>query len=91
MWWKDKIYRSHSGWRSGLKERSAQEILNKKPAMIIEEAVHGMLPKNKLNRQIIKKLKVYAGSEHPHIAQFSQKKIVEVPKKASAPSKKAIQ
>ena len=69
--WKDKIYRSYSGWRSGLKERSAREVFEKDPTRIIRAAVKGMLPKNKLNRQIIKKLKIYVGSEHPHKAQAS--------------------
>lgn len=85
----DKIYRSHSGYRSGLKERSAREIMEKKPAMIIEKAVQGMLPKNKLNRAIIKKLKVYAGSEHPHVAQlnYTAQNAQKIVKKAKASAK----
>ena len=67
----DKIYRTFSGWRGGQKEKTAKELMQKDPTEIIKHAVKGMLPKNKLNRQIIKKLKVYAGSEHPHKAQQS--------------------
>ncbi len=67
--WADKIYSNYSGWRSGLKQTSAQDLLKKDPTEIIRHAVKGMLPKNKLNRQIIKKLKIYTGSEHPHQAQ----------------------
>ncbi len=69
--WKDKIYESYSGWRSGKKERSAREVFEKDPSRIVTYAVKGMLPKNRLSRQIIKKLKVYAGDEHPHKAQVS--------------------
>lgn len=68
----DKIYRQYSGWIGGLKETSARDLLKKHPTDLITNAVKGMLPKNKLNRQIIKKLKVYAGSEHPHKAQISE-------------------
>jgi large subunit ribosomal protein L13 len=65
----DKVYQTYSGWRSGLKEFSAATIREKKPDMLIYEAVKGMMPKNRLSRQSIKKLKIYAGSEHPHEAQ----------------------
>jgi len=65
----DKEYVRYSGWIGGQKKVTAQEILDKHPERIIEFAVKGMLPKNKLSDQIIKKLKVYAGSEHPHKAQ----------------------
>lgn len=65
----DKQYVRYSGWIGGLKTTSAQEVLKKHPERIIEHAVKGMLPKNKLNREIIKKLKIYAGSNHPHKAQ----------------------
>jgi len=69
--WEDKIYSHFSGWRSGLKECSAQELFKKDPTLLITKAVEGMLPDNKLNRKIIKKLKVYVGNEHPHKAQLS--------------------
>ena len=64
-----KIYYSHSGFPGGLKNASAGELLDKKPADLIKKAVKGMLPKNKLSRHMLKKLKVYAGSNHPHEAQ----------------------
>ncbi|MBD3231564.1 50S ribosomal protein L13 [Candidatus Dependentiae bacterium] len=75
--WEDKIYRSYSGWKSGLKERSATEVFQKDPTLLFKYAVKGMLPKNKLSRGMIKKLKIYSGNEHPHTAQiatFSSKK-----------------
>lgn len=65
----DKIYYNHSGYVGGLKEVSAGELLGKNPADLIRRAVKGMLPKNKLSRHMIKKLKVYAGADHPHEAQ----------------------
>ncbi len=64
-----KIYYRHSGYPGGLKEITARELLAKKPEMVMSLAVKGMLPKNKLGRQIFKKLKVYPGAEHPHAAQ----------------------
>ncbi len=65
----DKFYFRHSGYPGGLKVMSAEELLAHKPEDVIRFAVRGMLPKTKLGRQIIKKFKVYAGSEHPHAAQ----------------------
>jgi large subunit ribosomal protein L13 len=67
--WEEKMYRRHSGYPGGLNEISAEELLERKPERILEFAVKGMLPKNKLSEEVIKKLKVYAGSEHPHEAQ----------------------
>lgn len=67
--WNDKIYTTYSGYMSGKKELSAKELVAKHPTKIIELAVQRMLPKNKLSRQVIKKLRVYVGSEHPHTAQ----------------------
>lgn len=64
-----KIYYSHSGYIGGLKEISFKRMLEKRPERIIELAVKGMLPKGRLGRQMIKKMKVYAGAEHPHEAQ----------------------
>lgn len=64
-----KRYFRHSGYPGGVTFTSFQEAKDKKPAFIIENAVKGMLPKNKLGRQLIKKLKVYTGEEHPHAAQ----------------------
>lgn len=68
--WEDKIYARYSGWRGGLKELSAKEVFAKDPRRLIIHGVKGMLPKNKLNRQIIKKLKVYKGADHSHKAQL---------------------
>jgi large subunit ribosomal protein L13 len=65
----DKVYYSHTGFPGGLKEITAGKLLEKKPEDIIKKAVKGMLPKNKLARHMLKKLKVYAGSGHPHDAQ----------------------
>ena len=65
----DKIYKRHSGCPGGLKETSLGEMREKKPEEIIIHAVRGMMPKGKLGRQMFKKLKVYAGPEHPHKAQ----------------------
>ncbi|MCO5114185.1 MAG: 50S ribosomal protein L13 [Bdellovibrionaceae bacterium] len=71
-----KVYYRHTGFFGGLKETSVQEMLDKNPEQIIINAVEGMLPKNKLSRKIIKKLKVYKGSEHPHDAQ--QPEVLEI-------------
>jgi large subunit ribosomal protein L13 len=65
----DKIYRTHSQYPGGLKERAARFLRAEKPEAMIEEAVWGMLPKNKLGRKMLKKLKVYRGANHPHEAQ----------------------
>jgi large subunit ribosomal protein L13 len=67
--WNQKEYRDYSGYRSGLKIKSAGEVLARNPESLMERAVWGMLPKNILSRQILKKLKVYTGSKHPHKAQ----------------------
>jgi large subunit ribosomal protein L13 len=67
-----KIYYRHTGFFGGLKETSFKEMLAKKPEDIVQTAVKGMLPKNKLTSQIIKKLKIYRGSAHPHEAQNPQ-------------------
>jgi large subunit ribosomal protein L13 len=67
-----KIYQDYSGYSSGLTETKAKDIRAKHPERIITQAVKGMLPTNRLSRQIIKRLKVYAGAEHPHAAQQVQ-------------------
>jgi len=66
---KDKIYYHHSGHPGGIKAISAEKLLAKKPAELIRHAVKGMLPKNSLGRQMIAKLKIYAGPNHRHEAQ----------------------
>ena len=68
--WEGKTYERYSGWRSGLKSMTAQELFKKDPTALIIHAVQGMLPKNKMNDKVIKKLKVYVGNEHPHKAQI---------------------
>ena len=65
----DKIYFRHTGYPGGIKQIPFKDLLSKDPEKVLRLAVKGMLPKNKLNRQVIKKLKVYAGEEHPHEAQ----------------------
>ncbi|MCP3888948.1 MAG: 50S ribosomal protein L13 [Desulfobulbaceae bacterium] len=65
----DKKYYRHTGYIGGIKEASAKELLEKHPTDLIVKAVKGMLPKNKLGRAQLKKLKVYAGTDHPHAAQ----------------------
>lgn len=64
-----KVYFSYSGYPGGAKFRSFNEVMNKNPEFAVENAVKGMLPKNRLGKQLIKKLKVYAGENHPHQAQ----------------------
>ena len=68
----DKLYHRHSGRPGGLKSVPAGELLARDPRKVVELAVWGMLPKNRLSRQLIKKLKVYSGPEHPHSAQQPQ-------------------
>jgi large subunit ribosomal protein L13 len=65
----DKMYYSHSGYVGGLKEITAGKLIEKKPEDLLKKAVKGMLPKNKLARHMLKKLKIYAGEAHPHAAQ----------------------
>ena len=71
-----KRYYRHSNYPGGLKEESLQALLERKPELVIERAVKGMLPQNRLGRAMIKKLKVYGGAEHPHTAQ--QPKVLEL-------------
>jgi large subunit ribosomal protein L13 len=65
----DKLYYRHSGYPGGLKSRTLQEMLDRRPEEVIRKAVRGMLPRNRLARKQLTKLKVYAGPEHPHQAQ----------------------
>jgi len=67
--WQEKLYIYHTGYPGGLKSTSAEKVRNKNPERLITTAVQGMLPKNKLGKKMIKKLKVYAGEAHPHQAQ----------------------
>jgi large subunit ribosomal protein L13 len=65
----DKMYYRHSGYPGGLKSRSLEEMLERRPTEVIRLAVKGMLPRNRLARQQLTKLKIYAGPDHPHAAQ----------------------
>lgn len=67
--WDDKKYYRHTGYMGGIKEQTAKEVLTKKPEELIRMAVRGMLPRNKLGRKQLSKLKIYAAPEHPHQAQ----------------------
>ena len=67
---KQKIYQRYTGWMGNKKEFTAEQLMEKHPERVIELAVKGMLPKNKLARQLHKKLRVYRGAEHPHAAQI---------------------
>jgi large subunit ribosomal protein L13 len=64
-----KVYRQHSGYEGGLREERLRVVRQKRPERLIEAAVHGMLPKTKLGAAMYRKLKVYAGPDHPHAAQ----------------------
>ncbi len=70
--WTDKVYVRYSGYPGGQRTQTAKEILNKHPERLIEMAVRGMLPKNRLGRQMFKKLHVFVGPDHPHQAQKPQ-------------------
>ena len=70
--WDQKTYYRHSGYMGGLKSITARKLLEKRPEEIIIHAVKGMLPKNRLGRKLCKKLKVYAGADHPHTAQLPE-------------------
>ena len=68
-----KVYRQHSGYEGGLREERARIVRQRKPEKLVEDAVRGMLPKTKLGEAMYRKLKVYAGPDHPHAAQKPQK------------------
>jgi large subunit ribosomal protein L13 len=69
MKWADKEYIHHTGYPGGQRSFTATELMKKKPTAIVEAAIRGMLPKNRLGRQIFRNLHVYAGPEHPHQGQ----------------------
>ena len=68
-----KIYRQHSGYEGGLREERARLVRARKPQKLVEDAVHGMLPKTKMGEAMYRKLNVYAGPDHPHTAQKPSK------------------
>tara|TARA_Y100001934_G_scaffold240511_1_gene294891 strand:- start:266 stop:694 length:429 start_codon:yes stop_codon:yes gene_type:complete len=65
----DKVYHHHTGYPGGIKSVTFDKLIDKAPERVIEKAVKGMMPKNKLSRSMMSKLKIYAGNEHPHSAQ----------------------
>ena len=69
---RQKIYYRHSGYHGGLTERTMQQVMDSHPDRVIKQAVKGMLPRNSLGRKMLKRLKVYAGPDHPHSAQVSE-------------------
>jgi large subunit ribosomal protein L13 len=74
--WDDKKYYRHTGWMGGIKETTAKELLEKHPTDLVTKAVKGMLPKNKIGRAQLKKLKVYSGGDHPHAAQQPEELVI---------------
>ncbi len=70
---KNKLYYKHSGYPGGLKVTNFEKMISKKPTFPVEQAIRGMLPKNRLGRQLFRNLKVYAGANHPHSAQKPEK------------------
>ena len=74
---RDKVYYRHTEYPGGIRERSAAEMLQIKPEELVRLAVRGMLPKNRLSRKLVTKLKVYAGPEHPHSAQKPEPLTIE--------------
>jgi len=86
--WSGKLYRDHSLFPGGLRTQTAEQLVKRHPTDLVKRAVWGMLPKGPLGRQIYRKLKVYAGAEHPHAAQ-QPKPIKFASKTATATSKSA--
>ncbi|MBI3457136.1 MAG: 50S ribosomal protein L13 [Candidatus Rokubacteria bacterium] len=86
----DKVYRWHTGYIGGLREVPAGTMLRENPERMVEWAVTGMLPKTKLGRAMAKKLKIYRGSEHPHVAQRPEPlDLAGTPGRASSAAKEA--
>lgn len=73
----DKFYRHHTGWMTGLKSTSAGKMLKDKPEEVLRQAIHGMLPKNRLGSVLNKNIRIYAGAEHPHQAQNPKPLVVK--------------
>ena len=72
----DKQYYHHTGYPGGIRSINAAKLLDKKPEELVKKAVRGMLPKNALGREMLKKLKVYAGTDHPHAAQQPKELVI---------------
>jgi large subunit ribosomal protein L13 len=83
-----KVYRTHSGYEGGLREERVKVVRQKRPERIVEEAVRGMLPKTKMGEAMWRKLKVYAGAQHPHQAQ--KPKALAAPAAAKTTSKREV-
>jgi large subunit ribosomal protein L13 len=82
----DKVYYRHSGYMGGLKEIVLSEMLEKHPNRVIELAVRGMLPRNRLSRHLLRHLKVYAGPDHPHEAQVNESRKKEAARRSKTPA-----
>jgi large subunit ribosomal protein L13 len=80
---KEKIYYRHSGYPGGIKAETFEVLRRRRPEAVIERAVRGMLPKNRLGRRMIRKLKVYAGPDHPHSAQSPRPLVFDIRKVSS--------
>ena len=91
--WEKKEYVKYTGYIGGQKVTLAKDMLIKHPTDIIKKAVKNMLPKNNLNREILKKLKIYTGADHPHVAQFTAQDLKSKPKvaKKAAPVKAKVE
>ena len=76
----EKRYYRHSGYPGGIKAETFESLIERRPEAVVERAVKGMLPKNKLGRQMARKLKVYAGPDHPHEAQMPQPLVFDIRK-----------
>jgi large subunit ribosomal protein L13 len=72
----DKHYYHHTGYPGGIRSITAEKLMEKKPEEVVKKAVRGMLPKNTLGREMLKKLKVYAGTDHPHAAQQPKELVI---------------
>lgn len=72
----DKQYYHHTGYPGGIRSINAEKLMEKKPEELVKKAVRGMLPKNTLGRDMLKKLKVYAGTDHPHAAQQPKELVI---------------
>lgn len=72
----DKHYYHHTGYPGGIRSINAEKLMEKKPEEVVKKAVRGMLPKNTLGREMLKKLKVYAGTDHPHAAQQPKELVI---------------
>jgi large subunit ribosomal protein L13 len=85
-----KIYRQHSGYEGGLREERARLVRQRKPQKLVEDAVHGMLPKTKMGEAMYRKLKVYAGADHPHAAQKPVRMTLGGARASRKPSKREV-